>query len=72
MRHTNLPNEITGSYHNTNNTWLYIIIGLMILAAGAIYYFTFVDVEPNPGCIASAYQATKNGGDLEANLAACN
>jgi hypothetical protein len=28
-------------------------------------------VKPNPGCIASAYQATQNGFDLEANLAAC-
>lgn len=65
-----------------NNEYIVaIVVCLMIVACGFILLFGFMQitepvaptpVDENPGCIASAYQATQNGFDLEANLAACN
>lgn len=40
-RHTNFHNELDGTYHNTDNTWLYIVIGSMIVLCGVIYLVAF-------------------------------
>lgn len=54
-----------------------LLITLIATAAFAIPFLSMhapekVAVEPHRGCVASAYQATKHGHDLEANLAACD
>jgi hypothetical protein len=41
MKYSHFENEITGSYHNTDNTWLYVIVGLTIVACGVIYLIAF-------------------------------
>ena len=52
---------------------LQVAVLLMVLTCGAIFFLTeSMRADENRGCIASAYQATQNGGDLEANLAVCN
>lgn len=57
----------------SNNTLVIAAVVFMVLVCGAIFFLTeSMRVDENRGCIASAYQATQNGFDLEANLAACN
>lgn len=42
MRHTNLTNEITGSYHNSKFDWSVVIaMGVMIAVTGVIYWLAF-------------------------------
>ena len=65
-----------------NNRLIIAAVVFMVLICGAIFFLTEamrveavaptpVD-ESNRGCIASAYQATQNGFDLEANLSVCD
>lgn len=53
---------------------LFTILGFSAFIIGVAIYNT-KNHEPNAaayrGCVASAYQATKNGEDLEANLKVC-
>lgn len=62
------------------NTYQHVLLPLAALAVVAFMFFwyspanapteeTISDAER--GCVASAYQATKNGEDLEANLDYC-
>ena len=41
MKYSHFENEIDGAYHNTDNTWLYIVIGSMIVLCGVIYLVAF-------------------------------
>jgi hypothetical protein len=50
-----------------------LLIFMVVVVAMVNLWNLMIDSgEPNLGCIASAYQATQNGFDLEANLAVCN
>ena len=71
-----------GSERSNNNRIIIAAVVFMVLICGAIFFLTEamrveavaptpVD-ESNRGCIASAYQATQNGFDLEANLQVCD
>jgi hypothetical protein len=56
-----------------SNTLVIAAVVFMVLVCASIYFFTeAVRVDEHRGCTASAYQATQNGFDLEANLAVCN
>lgn len=60
----------------SNVTLASIVVAFMLLMA-TIATAVYVAAERNSletkqGCIASAYQASRYGHDLEANLAACN
>ena len=55
-----------------NNRIIIAAVVFMVLACGVIFFLTeSMRVDENRGCIASAYQATKNGFDLEKNLTVC-
>jgi hypothetical protein len=58
-----------------SNRYILIALCLVAIACSWIYIISsqlmYIE-QQNDGCIASAYQASKNGFDLEANLAVCN
>lgn len=77
MKHTNLIDEIDAHTAPTP-LWTYAILVLVGIGIGIIIFeLIFSDrvdawmYDTNSGCIASAYQAEKNGFDLAENLAAC-
>ena len=56
-----------------NNRLIIAAVVFMVLICGAIFFLTeAMRVDEHRGCIASAYQATQNGFDLEANLQVCD
>ena len=61
-----------GSERSNNNRIIIAAVVFMVLICGAIFFLTeAMRVDEHRGCIASAYQATQHGFDLEANLQVC-
>lgn len=76
MKHTNFDDEIE-KYTSADYLYYGFVALVGIALAILIFELVFSDrvdawmYDTNSGCIASAYQAEKNGFDLAENLAAC-
>ena len=72
-KHTNLGDEIF-TMKKPDTTWHSTLVGVVAMIGFClVILFTMLSpVDSNRGCVASAYQASAKGFDLEDNLEVCN